>query len=373
MNISFVKPGEEECERCDFHDKHLEDIHKLDKHELSKPDENGKKNRKPTFVDCAVCVDFELYIKTATKAREKYREEKNREWTDNEKVVSVDMQKIIMLPRLPGLKVVVFCKRIVVFNETFAPVGGSKNGKDKATDVLWHEGIRGRSTADVESKFVSFIRKCRDTKDFIFLLDNCSAQNKNWYLYTALLNEVNAEGEYASSVTLKYFEPAHTFMSTDDFHHQMEQRMRQKKNVEYFQDFVDVVSSCDQSLVMKCNDFLDFQKGVSQANYTREKPKLEQVQVIKFEREGTKIFWKKSHKSESFTSFKLLQKKYERNIGKDFNRVLSPRGVKPDKKENITKGLYPHMKERIRSFWHNVEGNDASVDLIDEREEYEDC
>ena len=205
------------------------------------------------------------------------------------------------------------------------------------------------------------------------MLDNCSAQNKNWYLYTALLNKVNAEGEYASSVTLKYFEPGHTFMSTDDFRHQMEQRMRQKKNVEYFQDFVDVVSSCDQSLVMKCNDFLDFQKGVSQANYTREKPKLEQVQVIKFEREGTKIFWKKSHKSESFTSFKLLQKKYERNIGKDFNRVLSPRGVKPDKKENITKGLYPHMKERIRSFWHNVDGNDASVDLIDEREEYEDC
>ena len=45
MNISFVKLGEEECERCDLHDKHLEDIHKLDKHELSKPDENGK-NRK---------------------------------------------------------------------------------------------------------------------------------------------------------------------------------------------------------------------------------------------------------------------------------------------------------------------------------------
>ena len=98
-----------------------------------------KKNRKPTFVDCAVCVDFELYIKTATEAREKYREEKNREWTDNEKVVSVDIQKVIMLPRLPGLKVVVFCKRIVVFNETFSPVGLSKNGKDKATDVLWHE------------------------------------------------------------------------------------------------------------------------------------------------------------------------------------------------------------------------------------------
>ena len=77
------------------------------------------------------------------------------------------MQKVIMLSRLPGLKVV-FCKRIVVFNETFAPVGGSKHGKDKAAGVLWHEGIRGRLAEDVASTFVSFIRKNRDTKDFIF-------------------------------------------------------------------------------------------------------------------------------------------------------------------------------------------------------------
>ena len=103
------------------------------------------------------------------------------------------MQKAIMLPRHPGFKVVVFCKRIVVLSKTFTPVGGSKNGKDKATDVLWHEEIRGRSAADVASTFVSFIRKNRDTKDFIFWLDNCSAQNENWYLYTALLNEVNSE------------------------------------------------------------------------------------------------------------------------------------------------------------------------------------
>ena len=84
-----------------------------------------------------------------------------------------------MLPTLPGLKVVVFCKCIVVFNETFAPVGGLKNGKDKAIGVLWHEGIRGQSAADVASTFVSFIRKNQDTKGFSFWLDNCSAQNKN--------------------------------------------------------------------------------------------------------------------------------------------------------------------------------------------------
>ena len=360
MNISFVKLGEEECERCDIHDKHLEDIHKLDKHELSKPDETGK-NRKQTLVDCADCVGFELHIKIATEAKEKCHEEKNREWTDNEKVVSVDMQKVIMLARL------------MVFNETFAPVGGSKNEKDKATGVLWYEGIRERTAADVASTFVSFIRKNRDTKDFIFWLNNCSAQNKNWYLYTALLNGVNLEGGYASSATLKYFEPDHTFMPADNFHHQVEQRTCQKKKVEDFQDFLDAVSSCGHSLVMKCNDFFDFPKGVSQANCTREKPKLEQVQVIKFERGSIKMFWKESHKSERFKSLKFLQKRYERNIGKDFNRVMSPRGLKPDKKENIIKVLCLHMKERSRSFWHNLEVNDASADLIDERDECEDC
>ena len=101
------------------------------------------------------------------------------------------MQKVMVLPRLSGLKVLVFFKCIAVFNETFAPVGGSKNGKDKATGVLWHEGIRGRSAADVASTFLSVTRKNRDTKDLIFWLDNCSAQSKNWYLYTALLNAVN--------------------------------------------------------------------------------------------------------------------------------------------------------------------------------------
>ena len=43
------------------------------------------------------------------------------------------------------------------------------------------------------------------------------------------------------------------------------------------------------------------------------------------------MFWKKSRKSESFKLCKFFQNKYERNIGKDFNGVMSPRGVKPRK------------------------------------------
>ena len=131
---------------------------------------------------------------------------------DDELIASVDMQKVIMLPWIPGLKVAVFCKGIVIFNETFAPLGGSKKG-GKATGVLWHEGVEGRSASDVASTYIRFIRSNHDVKHFIFWVDNCSGQNKNWYLFTALANEVNMKDASFQTITLKYFEPGHPFMS----------------------------------------------------------------------------------------------------------------------------------------------------------------
>ena len=63
----------------------------------------------------------------------------------NELVVSIDMQKVIMLPRLPGLKQAIFCKCLVLFNETFKPIGKSEM---KPVDVLQHEAIKDRSAED---------------------------------------------------------------------------------------------------------------------------------------------------------------------------------------------------------------------------------
>ena len=39
--------------------------------------------------------------------------------------VAVDMQIVIMLPRLPALKQTIFCKRFALSNETFTPIGNS--------------------------------------------------------------------------------------------------------------------------------------------------------------------------------------------------------------------------------------------------------
>ena len=67
-----------------------------------------------------------------------------------------------------------------------------------------------------------------EINNFVFWTDNFSGQNKNWFLYTALVNEVNRTNGTTNKVTIKYFEPGHTFMSADNFHHVIEQGMRIK-------------------------------------------------------------------------------------------------------------------------------------------------
>lgn len=66
--------------------------------------------------------------------------------------LSSDMQKVILIPRLPGYKVCLFTRRLVVINQTFAPINKEAVHHKKALGVLWHEGISGRNDEDVTIK-----------------------------------------------------------------------------------------------------------------------------------------------------------------------------------------------------------------------------
>ena len=132
--------------------------------------------------------------------------------------------------------------------------------------------------------FIFFLCQNRGINNFVFWADNCSGQNKNWFLYTALVNEVNRINRTTNEVTIKYFEPRHTFVSADSFHHVIEQAMRKKQGIEDFQDFVDLVDFSGKALVMEHDDFLQITRDVSQAKYASKKPKLEVIQVVQFER-----------------------------------------------------------------------------------------
>jgi len=349
MNISFVKLGEEECEDCIMYENH----------------EHGNiEEGNP----CETCNSWKAHVERAKVSRKLYKEDAALESTPSKAYFSVDMQKVIMLPRMPGVKTAVFTKRLVIFHETFAPLGKfTKTNGIVPTGVIWHEGISGRNAEDVASTFSKVIRSAqyRDIKHFIFWCDNCSGQNKNWFLFTMFCYLLNVNG-CPESITIKYFEKGHTFMSADSFHHQIEKEMRLKKNVYDFEDFEKIIQSKGCKLPMTEGDFYDWENGLSQGKYASSKPLLCKVQVVMFKKSETKMFCKEGYHQEEFQSCTFLKKKIEAKIkqGKLPPSRREPRGIPTSKKNDIVGKLLPLMPGNRHEFWKSLFVNDDSNDLV---------
>ena len=258
MNISFAKLGEEECELCLLYNEH--------KHYSDSENPNS----------CSQCADWREHNERARLARKHYISDKDIQCNASSVFLSTDMQKIVMLPAMPGVKSAVFTRRLVAFHQTFAPLG-SRSKRLRATGVIWHEALAGRNAEDVASAFMKFIQcdKFRDCKQFVIWCDNCSGQNKNWTLYTTLCFAVNHPGG-PDHITLRYLERGHTFISADSFHASVEKTMKQKGNVYDFADFSDSISKNGWPLEMQSTDFVDWPNGSSSAKFTH-KPILRDV------------------------------------------------------------------------------------------------
>ena len=85
-----------------MHLSHLKEDHMLSEIEHTQSTD-GRKNKK-VFSNCAKCETFQKHIETATEARYSYQNETVRDVPSNKMVDPVDMQKVVMLPKLPGLK-----------------------------------------------------------------------------------------------------------------------------------------------------------------------------------------------------------------------------------------------------------------------------
>lgn len=151
--------------------------------------------------DCPECLRWNKHKQSALESHQSYQADAVRDWPDMTSVRSVDLQKVIMLPHMPGVKSAVFTRRIMAYHETFASVGKKKN----TISVLWHEGMAGRSAAEMTSANTTALEKERDVCHSIFWVDNCSAQNKNWCLLSSLVTLVNSDTISQEDITLKFF------------------------------------------------------------------------------------------------------------------------------------------------------------------------
>lgn len=72
---------------------------------------------------CNVCKKYEVHLELYTQARSLYESHKKELNNDSKLTVSVDLQKVIMLPRMECFKAAIFTKRKIVFNESVVPIG----------------------------------------------------------------------------------------------------------------------------------------------------------------------------------------------------------------------------------------------------------
>lgn len=271
LKISFTKLGHEKCEQCEEYLQH--------KHMFGIDEFN-----------CEICIKHVRHRRFYTQARIHYNADKITADDPRHVKVAGDMEKVIMIPRMEEFKEVIFTKRICVFNETFAPLGGSSNIPVFA--ALWHEGIIGRKKEQLISCFHSLLLFYRNATTVTIWCDNCTAQNKNWALFSFLVYIINSSEIAAESVTLKFLEKGHTFMAADNFHHQVELSMKHYENgsVCDFDDFVKCVQSANSHrVVAKQLDITDFAEwpdwsSTTKLNNAEHRPYVAEFSKLKFVR-----------------------------------------------------------------------------------------
>lgn len=147
--------------------------------------------------------------------------------TDDIVYYSADLQKVIMLSRADSFKKVILVRRLVAYHESFVPIG--PNSKHNNLAFIWHEAISGRNKEDLISAFYAFFKELRDIPHIVVWLDNCSSQNKNWALLSFLVFIIDSNEIKSKVIDLYFFEAGHTFMSADNFHHQVEKALKKHK------------------------------------------------------------------------------------------------------------------------------------------------
>ena len=335
-NISFSQPQQDECEICCSFNRHSKEV---------LPDHDAE--------ICDICCSSKTHLERARLARHEYQ----KPISAGDKVFTADMQKIILLPKLT-IKQHFFVSRLVIFNETFA----SMDGKNDMV-ILWHEGISGRNAADVTSAYV----KCLEMSDsdvVTIWADNCCAQNKNWTLFTAILQCVNSAWG-PNQVNIKYLEKGHTYMRADSVHGTIAKKMRSQSEIVNFPDFVALVDSASKTtkpIVLNTNDFYKFtaENRVRQSKTAHPLPLLSSLCMATF-RKGSRLLHYKTSFDSDEKQVDFLKPKFKSS---SFPQQQSEsRGIPLVKKEAILK-LLSNVPAGKRKFWLDIPTNDNSSDLV---------
>lgn len=263
---------------------------------------------------------------------------------------------------MESLKKVIFSKRIIALNETFAPLGG----QGKVCAILWNETIAGRSAPDLLSVFHQFFIRNMSHRKIKLYLDNCSSQNKNWNLFLHLILLINSNLISTTEIELIYFEPGHTFMSADSFHHAVEKSMQEAKKVFTFDDFKRCVEKASKkpndTVALQHSDFFTPTVTASAYQISKLKPRpyIQNIKRVVLKRGSYHMKYSNNVDGTLLSTIFFTCKQLKMVQRKDFDLLQTlkfssePRGIDIEQKENICKHLVPLMPPDKAVYWKQL-------------------
>ena len=348
QKITFGRPPVDECPQCLIHKNHK----RARENNLDQGCED----------DCEDCRQALEHIELITAARNMIREDA-KNIPDDTDVFTVDMQKVILIPKLTT-KEHFFTPRLIAYNETFARLS---SGTDLC--VLWHEAVSGRDAAQVASAYIKAV-KSSGKKHIKLWCDNCNSQNKNWTLYTAMVICVN-QPDGPESISIRYLETGHTTMRADSIHGSIGRKLKKESTIVSFDDLSQL---CDQAahnievVNLVHSDFYEF-KNYARANTKKIiKPLLKEVKEVKFTKGKFSLECKEGSFESNFREVAFIAPKFKKQKKLKSMPATHPqsRGISTKKRDGIVHLLRTNTTCDSNSFYFNIPLNDASPDLYTE-------
>ena len=124
-----------------------------------------------------------------------------------------------------------------------------------------------------------------------------------------MVDIINSSDISAKTITFKFLEAGHTFMSADSIHAKVEKRLRAAKNVYDFPDLVKCVQASKINVLEPSHtQFKNLKGQQSQPKLAKRPCMLSEIRVAQFRRGKSLMYVKKRHSDEEFISFDFLKK-----------------------------------------------------------------
>lgn len=212
MNLEIHTPKKDQCNSCLMY----------------------KNGNLPTSV-------YEKHIKRKDEARKEKTKDKQSAAEENTCVYTVDLQAVLVCPRLLA-SAIYYKTKLKVHNLTFY------NMKNKdVTCYLWHESSGGLESDVFTSIMVKFLKNEIQTHQpsrVVLWSDGCCYQNRNTKLSNGFLELATAENV---TIEQKYLEVGHTQMEVDSIHSAIERKLRKGREICVPADYVHIIKSARQN------------------------------------------------------------------------------------------------------------------------------